>query len=57
MSVNNPAHPYPFGWANIYSAERHLLAAGTVSPSAFAWTFANATEYYGSLAFVLALAT
>jgi hypothetical protein len=55
VSVINPAHPYPFGWANIYSAERHLPAAGTVSASAFGWTFSNASEYYGSLAFVLAL--
>jgi hypothetical protein len=56
VSVNNPAHPYPFGWANIYSAERHLPAAGTVSASAFGWTISNGTGYFGSLAFVLALA-
>jgi hypothetical protein len=55
-SVINPANPYPDGWANIYSAERHLPAAGTVPASAFTWNMANASEYYGSLAFVLALA-
>jgi hypothetical protein len=56
VSVINPAHPYPFGWADIYQAERHLPKAGTVAASSFTWVFGNATEYYGSLAFVLALA-
>ncbi|HWZ89930.1 MAG TPA: hypothetical protein VNW92_13805 [Polyangiaceae bacterium] len=54
-SVINLANPYPDGWANIYSAERHLAAAGTVPASAFTWKMVNASEYYGSLAFVLAL--
>jgi hypothetical protein len=56
VSVNNPLHPYPYGWANIYSAERHLPVAGTVPASAFAWNISNGTEFYGALAFVLALA-
>jgi hypothetical protein len=55
VSVINPPHPNPFGWANIYSAERHLPAAGTVAASAFGWIFSNGTGYFGSLAFVLAL--
>ena len=56
VSVINPKNPYPNGWANIYSAERHLAAAGVVASSAFAWKLSNSTEWYGSLAFVLALA-
>jgi len=56
VSVVNPESPYPYGWANIYSAERHLPSAGTVPASRFTWTFVNTTAYYGSLSFVLALA-
>jgi hypothetical protein len=56
VSVNNPAHPYPDGWANIYSAERPLAAAGAVPASGFGWTIMSGAGYYGSLAFVLALA-
>jgi hypothetical protein len=56
VSVNNPAHPYPFGWANIYSAERHLPAASAVPVSEFDWTISNGTGYFGALTFVLALA-
>jgi len=58
VSVVNPPNPYPLGWANIFSAERHLPAAGTVAASAFHWTMTNDNEggnYFGSLAFVLAL--
>jgi hypothetical protein len=56
VSVINPPHPYPFGWADIYQAERRWPKAGTLPASSFTWVFSNATQYYGSLAFVLALA-
>jgi hypothetical protein len=56
VSVINPPHPYPGGWANIYAAERHLGAAGAVPASDFAWKPTLATSYYGALSFVLALA-
>jgi hypothetical protein len=56
VSVNNPPHPYPYGWANIYSAERHLPTAGAVPASAFSWDTASGPGYHGSLSFVLALA-
>jgi len=56
LSVVNPPHPYPYGWANIYSAERHLAAASSVPTSSFVWTLIGDTRYFGSLAFVLALA-
>jgi hypothetical protein len=57
VSVINPPTPYPNGWANIYSAERHLAKASTVPASAFEWELTyGGSEYYGSLAFVLALA-
>jgi hypothetical protein len=56
-SVNNPPHPYPNGWANIYTAERHLAQAGTVPASRFAWDMTyGGMSYYGALSFVLALA-
>ena len=56
VSVQNPPAPYPNGWANIYSAERHVGKAGTVPGSAFAWDFSyDGTQYYGSLTFVIAL--
>ena len=56
VSVLNPAHPVPNGWANIYSAEKHLALAGPVAESAFVWKSTTGTKYFGSLAFVLALA-
>ena len=56
VSVLNPSSPHPDGWANIYSAERHLTAAGTVDMSSFGWESTSGSDYYGSLAFVLALA-
>jgi hypothetical protein len=57
VSVINPAHPYPNGWANIYSAERHVAAAAEVPASAFGWDITGDNhQYYGTLAFVLALA-
>jgi hypothetical protein len=56
-SVNNPPHPYPNGWANIYTAERHLAQAGTVPASFFGWDITyDGMSYYGALSFVLALA-
>jgi hypothetical protein len=56
-SVNNPAHPYPYGWANIYDAEQPLPKAGTLPASAFAWDITyGGTEYDGAMSFVLALA-
>lgn len=56
-SVSNPPHPYPNGWANIYSAERHLAQAGTVPASSFGWDMTyGGMSYYGALSFVLALA-
>ena len=57
VSVTNPKAPYPFGWANIYSAERHLPQAATVPASTFAWRMTyDGMSYYGALTFVLALA-
>lgn len=57
FSVNNPPHPFPFGWANIYSAERELPQAGALPASEFAWriTYGEST-YCGALSFVLAIA-
>jgi len=57
VSVTNPANPMPYGWANIYSAERHRPSAGTVPASFFGWdmTYGGMT-YGGALTFVLALA-
>lgn len=55
-SVNNPAHPNPYGWANIYAAERHVAAAGKLSASGFHYDLVNSTKYFGALSFVLALA-
>jgi hypothetical protein len=57
VSVQNPTNPNPFGWANIYSAERHLAKAGSVPGSKFVWDIATPeTVYHGALSFVLALA-
>lgn len=57
VSVKNPKAPYPFGWANIYSAERHLPRAGTLPASSFKWTITyGGTIYFGALTFVVALA-
>jgi hypothetical protein len=59
VSVVNAPNPYPLGWANIYSVERHVPNAGTVPASAFTWHVTNKTgggTYYGYLTFVLALA-
>ncbi len=57
VSVTNPPTPYPFGWANIYSADRQQRTAGTVGASAFAWDMTyGGTLYYGAASFVLALA-
>lgn len=56
VSVVNPAHPYPYGWANIYAAEQLQKKAGTLAASSFVWKFTGDTRSYGSLAFVLALA-
>jgi len=57
VSVKNPPTPYPFGWANIYSAERQQAKAGSVAASVFGWDLTyGGTQSYGSLAFVLALA-
>lgn len=56
-SVINPAHPYPYGWANIYDAEQRLPKAGTLPASAFAWDITyGGSEYDGAMSFVLALA-
>lgn len=57
VSVKNPKAPYPFGWANIYSAERHLPRAGTLPASSFEWTMTyGGMIYFGALTFVVALA-
>ena len=57
VSVTNPTLPRLNGWANIYSAERHLAKAGAVPMSKFGWELTyGGEEYYGSLTFVLALA-
>jgi hypothetical protein len=57
MSVTNPPTPFPYGWANIYTAERHLHDAGTVPASSFEWEITGEDQrYYGALSFILALA-
>jgi hypothetical protein len=56
VSVVNPVNPYPYGWANIYSAERRLAKAAAVPASAFTWDMTYGMEYYGTLSFVIALA-
>jgi hypothetical protein len=57
VSVKNPKAPYPYGWANIYSAERHQALAGTVPESSFKWTITyGGMTYFGALTFVVALA-
>jgi hypothetical protein len=56
VGVLNPSTPQPEGWAIIYSAERHLAAAGTLDRSSFGWESTSGTDYFGSLSFVLALA-
>ena len=59
VSVVNAPNPYPLGWANIYSAERHLPNAGTVPMSAFNWHVTDKTNggtFFGYVTFVLALA-
>jgi hypothetical protein len=56
VSVLNPRSPHPDGWANIYSAQRQLAAAGSGGVSSFGWERTSGTDYPGSLAFVLALA-
>jgi hypothetical protein len=56
MSVVNPPQPNPYGWANIYSAEQIQAQAGQIVSDNFVWDLRNATEYYGTLSFVLALA-
>lgn len=56
VSVVNPRYPYPLGWANIYSAERHLARAGKVPESQFVWSTGEMQEWFGALTFVLALA-
>jgi hypothetical protein len=56
-SVTNPPAPYPYGWANIYAAERRLASAATVPPSSFGWKMTyGGTQYYGALSFIIALA-
>jgi len=55
-AVNNPRWPLPYGWANIYYAERPLPMAGDVAASEFRWHQVRGTEHYGGLTFVLALA-
>jgi hypothetical protein len=56
VSVVNPPYPYPYGWANIYAAERRVAEPSTIEASAFTWTLLNANVQYGALSFVLALA-
>lgn len=57
FSVINPPTPYPFGWANIYSAEQDLPAAGSLPGSAFQFHLNyGGTVFGGSMSFVLALA-
>jgi len=56
LSVNNLKFPRPYGWANIYLAERPWNAAATFPASSFGWDFATGTVYYGAVSFVLALA-
>ena len=57
VSVSNPPHPYPYGWANIYAAERHVPSAGVVPQASFSWhPTSSDKKYFGSLAFTLALA-
>lgn len=57
VSVKNLPNPYSFGWANIYSAERHVPNAGDVAASSFTWDLTyDGTNSYGALTFVLGLA-
>jgi hypothetical protein len=57
LSIVNPVNPNPYGWANIYTADRVVPKAGTVAASAFGWDMTyGGMDYFGSLAFVLALA-
>lgn len=57
VSVVNPPAPYPYGWANIYSAERPQTTAATLPASSFGWDMTyGGTSYYGALSFVIALA-
>jgi hypothetical protein len=57
VSVKNPPAPYPFGWASIYSAERHVPKAGNVAASSFTWKLTyDGSNSYGALTFVLGLA-
>lgn len=56
-SVMNPPHPYPNGWANIYTADRPLLDAGAIPESAFEWEITyGGSRYFGAFTFMLALA-
>jgi len=56
-SVTNPPTPYPFGWANIYTAERPQAKAGPVPASKFGWNIQyDGISWFGSLTFVIALA-
>jgi hypothetical protein len=57
ISVVNPPNPTPFGWANIYAAERPLPKASTLPAGVFGWDMTyDGMDYFGSLTFVLALA-
>lgn len=56
LSVKNPKLPYPYGWANIYLAERTWETPATFPESSIAWDIAVGDTYYGGVSFVLALA-
>ena len=56
VSVTNPANPYPYGWANIYQAERHVAAPAILPQASFGWDITGPDKKYdGSLTFALAL--
>jgi hypothetical protein len=57
VSVNNPPLPRPYGWANIYLAERTWESPATFPASSIGWDIQESYyKYYGALSFMLALA-
>jgi hypothetical protein len=56
LSVTNPQFPRPYGWANIYLAERAWETPATFPAASIAWDIKDGTAYYGAVSFLLALA-
>jgi hypothetical protein len=55
LSVTNPPLPSPYGWSNIYLAERNWAPA-TFPASSIGWDIVNGYQYNGAVSFLLALA-